>query len=159
MFKGLKRKHLLWLVGQLQFWTFWRGGSTTGNFNALRLFQMGDGRYGVWAPVLSFLLRNIHVWVICMEFDGSHLSFPKFFPLCRLDIRKIWEYRFPKAAGSYPTSASLRLSVGYCSDVFRTSVASKTCIFTGFACFSLVWHPCCVPWQAPIGHWCCMLQC
>ena len=32
-----------------------------GNFNALRLLQMGDGRYGVWAPVLSFLLRNIHV--------------------------------------------------------------------------------------------------
>ena len=73
-----------------------------------------------------------------MEIERSHLSLSKLFPLCRLDIRKIWEYRFPKAAGSYPTSASLRLSVVYCSDVFPTSVASKTCIFTGFACFSLV---------------------
>ena len=29
-----------------------------GNFNALRLLQVGDGRYGVWAPVVVFFVEE-----------------------------------------------------------------------------------------------------
>ena len=29
-----------------------------GNFNALRLLQVGDGRYGVWAPVVVVFVEE-----------------------------------------------------------------------------------------------------
>ena len=58
-----------------------------------------------------------------------------FFDFSRSVILKTWEYRCPKAAGSYPTSGSPRLSVGCFSDVSRTFALLKTFTSTAPACF------------------------
>ena len=52
----------------------------------------------------------------------------------RCDILKTWEYRCPKAAGSFPISESPRLSVGCSLGESRMRVLLKTFIYTVYAC-------------------------
>lgn len=140
MFKGLKRKHFLWLVGQLQFWTFWRGESTMGNFNALRLLQKGDGRYGVWAPVAVVFVEEY----TCMShLYGNWKKSSEFSQLVSpVQVRYSEDLGIPLSKGSWLisylgiSSAIGRVLFGRVSDIccFKNMHIYRICMFlSGFA--------------------------